>query len=386
MNDEYKFNDLEYFEFKDDWYNSTTTLYEDNKILYIDAKSDEDSFVVQYYFGYFKKWIENDKNNNKNKKCTIKLFSQLKCNNEKKMNEKKNKFITNNYHPKNKVDTELKINCEHICSLNFENIYTFIKYWTSILYSDKIYGRDGIIRTNPKKAYENWIATNDNGKLIIKYMYSGILDEGDKLNNGFFDPGRCNFRKDYSVDLNDYINNNKLDSKKREIILLDKEEDSRLQMHVKFISSMNKHVESKFKLAKLISLYIANVMTHKTNRKESKKHIQKVVKTNKTNVIKLGDVRYGTCRHKSLLYKYLCDEIGLKCSLIRGNIYRPEERKKEGTGKHIWNIVKIKNRSYIVDVRNYPGKLVALKKADEHRLYSRFVKYQDYKKIDNLST
>ena len=74
------------------------------------------------------------------------------------------------------------------------------------------------------------------------------------------------------------------------------------------------------------------------------------------NKIFIGEIRHGVCRHKSLLFKFLCDKTDIDCVLIRGDVCGYEN------GGHAWNIVNIDSSNYMVDVRNYPGKLKSIEK------------------------
>lgn len=53
-------------------------------------------------------------------------------------------------------------------------------------------------------------------------------------------------------------------------------------------------------------------------------------------VMRLGDVSEGLCRHRSLLYKYLCDTVRVPCYLVRGEHQGPDDKVAE---RHSWNIV-----------------------------------------------
>ncbi len=57
----------------------------------------------------------------------------------------------------------------------------------------------------------------------------------------------------------------------------------------------------------------------------------------------LGSVRIGLCRHKALLFKILCDLVGLECTLVTGY---------STGGRHQWNIITLKDPKTQEDV-NY---------------------------------
>jgi len=75
---------------------------------------------------------------------------------------------------------------------------------------------------------------------------------------------------------------------------------------------------------------------------------------NKSNILYIGDLDNGIDRHKSLLFKYLCDQLNLQCCIFRyvnisdNKIY----------DKHVWNLIKINECIYVIDFRLFPNKIV----------------------------
>lgn len=65
-------------------------------------------------------------------------------------------------------------------------------------------------------------------------------------------------------------------------------------------------------------------------------------KQNRRMVYNVFSLKYGVCRHRAVLFKALCDRVGLPCSLVRG----------EPGGTHVWNVIPIgpSQHRYIVDV------------------------------------
>lgn len=76
--------------------------------------------------------------------------------------------------------------------------------------------------------------------------------------------------------------------------------------------------------------------------KKLRKKVLNQDKQNKRMVFNVFSLKYGVCRHRSVLFKALCDRVGLPCSLVRG----------ESGGTHVWNVVPIgpSQHRYIVDV------------------------------------
>eukprot|EP00250_Pteridium_aquilinum_P000218 c10242_g1_i2 orf=202-4080(-) len=58
-----------------------------------------------------------------------------------------------------------------------------------------------------------------------------------------------------------------------------------------------------------------------------------------SNVVPLGLLPYGVCRHRAILFKYLCDRSSIPCELVRGYLdYVP----------HAWNVVLVRKENAVV--------------------------------------
>ena len=66
-------------------------------------------------------------------------------------------------------------------------------------------------------------------------------------------------------------------------------------------------------------------------------------------IVPLGRITKGTFQHRALLYKVLSDQLGIPCSLEKGQY-----------GRH-WNIVLLENNEMLVDLMFTPSKLWQLK-------------------------
>jgi hypothetical protein len=73
----------------------------------------------------------------------------------------------------------------------------------------------------------------------------------------------------------------------------------------------------------------------------------------------LIEARTGVCRHRSLLFKVLADDLGIPAALVRGNYQRRGVEGNDGRGGHAWNEVLLESGERIlVDVmHNYVGEL-----------------------------
>jgi hypothetical protein len=77
--------------------------------------------------------------------------------------------------------------------------------------------------------------------------------------------------------------------------------------------------------------------------------IERYLNTNpsENKSVPIGSLNHGVCRHRAILFKRLADECGIPCRLVRGRT----------RGGHVWNIVKIDGKMYLVDVMQVPGQL-----------------------------
>jgi HEAT repeat protein len=73
----------------------------------------------------------------------------------------------------------------------------------------------------------------------------------------------------------------------------------------------------------------------------------------RSNLVPLGEVKKGVHRHRALLFKVLCDQLAIGCSLIRGDYNR------------YWNETVVEGvsdspiqRKYVVDLVTHPGRLL----------------------------
>jgi hypothetical protein len=103
-----------------------------------------------------------------------------------------------------------------------------------------------------------------------------------------------------------------------------------------------------------------------------------------SNAISLGDVialRRGVCRHRSILFKYLCDHMhrfpaqwaltsaaskagasagvvmgAIPCQLVRGVLTDGSDL--ANTENHMWNVVRLGHELFVVDVMQRPRELL----------------------------
>lgn len=237
-----------------------------------------------------------------------------------------------------------------------------------------------------KQLVKEYNSTN-NGPLInnqlitFKYRICNYLGFKDKIPNGYFDIGRVNPDSQYNEkyifesNINYYIKYNDISINTREIILVDNELDIPLQHYKSDLETYKEQIYNKFSdiydrkynMYLIILKYVDAVMTNKSTDRTSKVELFNLMTTIKINIVPIGFIKIGVCRHKSLLYKILCDHFQLECMLIRGIL---KSKRGKILGSHAWNIVQIKGRAFIVDVRNHPGKLLEPDKEPNKDVYN----------------
>ncbi|CAK8575753.1 unnamed protein product [Lathyrus sativus] len=80
---------------------------------------------------------------------------------------------------------------------------------------------------------------------------------------------------------------------------------------------------------------VVNAIENIDLSKISEKSLDSIKKSRNSIIVPIGSVQYGVCRHRALLFKYLCDHMDppVPCELVRGYLdFSP----------HAWNIILIK--------------------------------------------
>ena len=85
------------------------------------------------------------------------------------------------------------------------------------------------------------------------------------------------------------------------------------------------------------------------------------------NLLPLSELRRGVCRHRSLLFKALCDALNLDCQLQRG---------KYSGAWHAWNVCQVQNQStgaveqFVVDLTQHGAALLLY--TDANTLFNKY--------------
>ena len=194
---------------------------------------------------------------------------------------------------------------------------------------------------------------------ILKYRFCNNLNFTDLLIDGFFDYGftssltnNSSYSTDISINKSFLINTELNRYQIRENIIFNSKNDGLLK---NILDECKLLVKNESAYQKIINIILRIHGTECDNYKFNKFMSSNFAKYNNINV-KIGDIRYGLDRHKSLLFKYLCDNIGLICCVFRKNNINEDTLITE---THTWNLIKIKNSLAIVDFRYFPGRILA---------------------------
>ncbi|KAI5068580.1 hypothetical protein GOP47_0016925 [Adiantum capillus-veneris] len=247
---------------------------------------------------------------------------------------------------------------------------------------------------NPKPAKRRRSAQGFS-EVSYKYRSKSIVGLNDCLQDGFYDAGR-----DHPFAALEVLENEQLCFESREVILVDRDRDEELDVIAfsaqNFLSKLELAGEvatntdsfglSLLQKAMMLSLYVSDCFggSDKTlnvtnarraalggcldvpflcscsstlgssSNESNNNSIQGTVPTvhqlcetsarllqaqRQSNVVPLGLLPYGVCRHRAILFKYLCDRASVPCELVRGYLdYVP----------HAWNVVLVKKADVAV--------------------------------------
>lgn len=232
---------------------------------------------------------------------------------------------------------------------DLKNIKTFAKFKTFVVNLLKQFGISEKLNPNsfgknikrPSKLYT--IVTEQGTRVSQSYSKSGVIYYDTRIPNGFRDGGRA-----ASVGRDGKITN-----ATREIITIDRELDQYLMNAINYAKNATKNMNEEQKV-KFIYKMVREISgdAAKGNKKSGE-----LAKMYRNQEVLLGDVfanGSATCRHKSLMFKILADEVGLNAKLIKG-----EMGAVGNIGPHAWNEIKLSNgKKFVVDTQS--GALINL--------------------------
>ncbi|PJB89638.1 hypothetical protein CO082_00220, partial [Candidatus Peregrinibacteria bacterium CG_4_9_14_0_8_um_filter_44_15] len=217
--------------------------------------------------------------------------------------------------------------------------------------------RSGIVRLQTSTSvYELRIEDKRAGRVrSLQYLRRGYLDYDETMPDGFYDGGHG---MEFEIDENDAL---KVRSP-REVILVDGTKDQGLAFKLdaarKFIENTTA-VEDKIKM---LAMFVSNSLGGSqmvqgsglsiTDMTDREIELRKQNVPTAGEVVMLGYLNYGVCRHRALAFKYFADRLGIRSRLVRG-----KQGGADG-GWHIWNVVELGGKHYVVDVMQQPWRLM----------------------------
>lgn len=187
---------------------------------------------------------------------------------------------------------------------------------------------------------------------ILKYRICNFLTNLDKVDDGFFDIGPNNF--EFSSHLTSFIKSDVTNNDgviMREVIYFDPSRDAKLSLMIERAVKYQKNNKIYINLIVLIESFLGD---NKDDRLFNRFLIDHIRNTN-SNLLLIGDTKFSLDRHKSLLYKYLCDKLNLKCSLVRKTGLNETDL---FTDKHVWNLILVDGVVHVVDFKYHSGKII----------------------------
>lgn len=150
---------------------------------------------------------------------------------------------------------------------------------------------------------------------VRKYYETHRLEHTDIVCDGFFDGGRGRPLSPLACLRAAPIDGN------REVIVADKTTDSALARYTQRAISSIASLPDRESQVLALSLLVSSLMGGNRGEAievECREQMKLLKSRLQTNVIPLGMITVGCCRHRALLFKYLADAISLPTRLVRG--------------------------------------------------------------------
>ena len=169
------------------------------------------------------------------------------------------------------------------------------------------------------------------------------IPEGQRVLDGYMDGGRGST-----------VNSDGLVSTDREVIVVDRSRDESLRKHLEFARSEQLKPMTSLDRAALLAVYVDKVMAHVAVPRYCEPADRLLVAEYRGEPVLLGDVPRlcgsGVCRHRSLLFKLMADEAGLRVALVRGGF-----NTGKAVEKHAWNELLLEDgKRLVVDMMALP--------------------------------
>jgi hypothetical protein len=184
-----------------------------------------------------------------------------------------------------------------------------------------------------------------------KFWNTGSLDVDDKTQDGFYDLG-IGREFSYVAALKELAVEADI-----EVIVCDSSADAKLGKLLDAARAALAAEEDKEgrvrALANLVSQQLGGSLSYEEYGNFGfATDVQRAKLERKSNVLYVGDLAKGACRHRALLFKFLSDQVGIECKLQRSRHVR---------GAHIghaWNFVYTEfDKGFVVDLMHSVGAL-----------------------------
>lgn len=183
----------------------------------------------------------------------------------------------------------------------------------------------------------------DGRPAVLAYRMKHYVGPDLSIGDGYVDGGRqMKIEKDGHV------------SSSREIITVDRTRDEQLRKALEYAGTDELKKLDPFDRATRLARHVAKMFTPVEGRRHAEEKTGVLAAKYRNAEVLIGDVPgitggAGVCRHRSLMYKLLADEAGLKVALVRGYYGREGARQ----GGHAWNELHLDDgRLLIVDTMN----------------------------------
>ena len=223
---------------------------------------------------------------------------------------------------------------------------------------------DLALKTVPAEASSEVTATA--GEVVIRYNEQHYLGPDMTIPDGYIDGGR-RMTIDASGDA----------ASGREILAVDRALDTELANDLAFARSAELRALPEIERVQRIAEWIDRETTPPGGISLVTRTTDELVKEFVGKALLIGDwvdqCHAGVCRHRSLLFKILADDAGLKAALVRGNYIKD---KRPGIA-HAWNEVFFSDgRHVLVDVMHNRGNARFLEVRDPYVI-------EHYLKVDD---
>jgi len=180
-------------------------------------------------------------------------------------------------------------------------------------------------------------------RVLEMFLKTSYIATGIAIPDGYFDGGR-HMRLDAQ----------EAATSQREILVVDRGHDTELAKDLEFVRTLRNL--PPLDRARQIALYVDKIMSPPGGNALLKPVMDELEHEYANKPLRIGDVcdqfHAGVCRHRSLLFKVLADEAGLKTALVRGTYMHLHAG---GGGAHAWNEIQLDDgRRFLVDSTLHP--------------------------------